>query len=148
MRIAPDSGCLEYRSRLAASRSVSGALVPGGQSWSVNSGLPYVSVPVLSKMMVRQVPICSSTAGSLMTIPRLAASEIEPMTATGMAISSGQGVAITSTARKRTASPLAIQAARATATATGVYTAPSWSPRRRSRGRRCSVARITFMIVA
>ena len=39
-------------------------------------------------------------------IERRAASEMEPMIATGMAMSNGQGVAITSTARKRTASPL------------------------------------------
>ena len=39
-------------------------------------------------------------------MPRLAASEIEPMIATGIAMSSGHGVATTSTARKRTGSPL------------------------------------------
>ena len=58
-------------------------------------------------------------------IARRAQSEIEPMMATGIAISSGQGVAITSTARKRTASPLTAQATPATTSATGVYTAPS-----------------------
>ena len=42
------------------------------------------------------------------------------MIATGMAISSGHGVATTSTARKRTGSPLTTQAARAMATASGV----------------------------
>ncbi len=46
-----------------------------------------------------------------MMMPRRAASEIEPMIATGMAINSGQGVATTSTARNRIASPLAAQAA-------------------------------------
>ena len=55
-----------------------------------------------------------------MTMLRRAASEIEPMIATGMAINSGHGVAITSTARNRTASPLAIHAAAAMATASGV----------------------------
>jgi hypothetical protein len=45
---------------------------------------------------------------------------MEPMIATGMAISKGQGVAITSTARKRTASPLMTQASTAMLTATGV----------------------------
>src|ERR1043166_204052 len=59
-----------------------------------------------------------------MMMPRRAASEIEPMIATGMAISSGQGVATTSTARKRTGSPLATHATRATATARGVYSVP------------------------
>ena len=55
-----------------------------------------------------------------MMMPRRAASEMEPMMATGMAISSGQGVATTSTARKRTASPLAAQATQREATASGV----------------------------
>ena len=55
-----------------------------------------------------------------MMIPRLAASEIEPMMATGIPINSGQGVATTSTARKRTGSPLIAQAAKAAARASGV----------------------------
>ncbi len=55
-----------------------------------------------------------------MMIPRRAASEMEPMIATGMAINSGQGVATTSTARNRNGSPLAAQAATAIATASGV----------------------------
>ena len=73
-----------------------------------------------------------------MTMLRVAASEIEPMMATGMAMSSGHGVATTSTARKRTGSPDHTQAPTAIATASGVYHAPSVSPRRRSAGRRCS----------
>ncbi len=77
-------------------------------------------MPVLSKIAVRHSAICSSTTGLLTMIARRAQSEIEPMMATGMAISSGQGVAITSTARKRMASPLAAQATRATVNATGV----------------------------
>ena len=36
-----------------------------------------------------------------MMMPRRAASEIAPITATGMAMSNGQGVATTTTARKR-----------------------------------------------
>ena len=55
-----------------------------------------------------------------MMMPLRAASEIEPMIATGMAISSGHGVATTSTARKRTGSPEASPAAIATTTASGV----------------------------
>jgi hypothetical protein len=42
------------------------------------------------------------------------------MIATGIAMSKGQGVAITMTARNRTASPLIAQASIASATATGV----------------------------
>ena len=51
---------------------------------------------------------------------RFAASEIEPMMVTGIAIKSGQGVATTSTARNRTGSPLMSQATSASANATGV----------------------------
>ena len=53
-------------------------------------------------------------------IPRRAASETEPITATGIAMSSGQGVATTSTARNRTGSPLASHAAAAITSASGV----------------------------
>ena len=102
----------------------------------------------MSKMMVRQVSICSSIAGFLMTMPRRAASEIPPITATGMAMSRGHGVAITMTARKRSACPLTNQPAAATATASGVYQAPIRSPTRRKCVRFCSEARITSMILA
>ena len=44
------------------------------------------------------------------------AREIEPMMATGSAIKSGHGVATTKTARKREASPVAVQAIKAMAT--------------------------------
>ncbi len=47
------------------------------------------------------------------------------MIATGMAISSGQGVAITKTAKNRTGRPLANHDAPAIARANGVYQAPS-----------------------
>src|SRR5581483_2738443 len=50
-----------------------------------------------------------------------AAGDTAPMIATGMAMSSGQGVATTSTARNRTGSPLAAQAATPMPTASGVY---------------------------
>ena len=83
-----------------------------------------------------------------MTMLRVAASEIEPMMATGMAMRSGHGVATTSTARNRTGSPVQIHAPTAIATASGVYHAPSVSPSRRSCGRRCSESRITCMMRA
>ena len=60
-----------------------------------------------------------------MMMPRLAASEMAPMIATGMPMSSGHGVATTSTARNRTGSPLHSHAAIASASAIGVYHAPS-----------------------
>jgi hypothetical protein len=51
---------------------------------------------------------------------RRAQSDMEPMMAMGMASSTGQGVAMTITARKRIDSPLISQANRATVKATGV----------------------------
>ena len=53
-------------------------------------------------------------------IARRAQREIEPMIAIGIPSSNGQGVAMTSTARNRTASPLITHANRATMTAIGV----------------------------
>ena len=47
----------------------------------------------------------SSTAGSLIMIPRRAASETEPIIATGIPMINGQGVATTSTARSGDGSP-------------------------------------------
>jgi hypothetical protein len=55
-----------------------------------------------------------------MMMLRRAASEIDPMIATGMAMMSRHGVATTRTARKRTASPLQIHAATARPVASGV----------------------------
>ncbi len=81
-------------------------------------------------------------------IPRRAAMEIAPMTATGIAISNGQGVATTTTARNRRDSPLIAHAKPPSVSAIGVYQAPSLSPRRRMRGRRCSASCITRMILA
>jgi hypothetical protein len=60
-----------------------------------------------------------------MMMLRRAASEIAPMIATGIAMSSGHGVATTSTAKKRKGSPLAAHAATAADMAIGVYIAPS-----------------------
>ncbi len=47
------------------------------------------------------------------------------MMATGMAMSSGQGVAVTSTARNRVELPLSPHAAPAMTSASGVYQAPN-----------------------
>ena len=105
-------------------------------------------MPVLSKIAVRHSAICSSTTGLRTMIARRAHREIEPMIATGIAMSSGHGVAMTSTARKRTASPLMTQASPATVRATGVYQAPSMSPSRRRAGRFASDSRMTSMIFA
>ena len=122
--------------------------MPGAVNRSVSVGSPYVNVPVLSRTIVRHRSMRSSTAGSRMMMLRFAASEMAPMIATGIPMSSGHGVATTSTARKRTGSPLHVHAPTASAKAIGVYHAPSWSPSRRSCGRRCSESRMTLMMRA
>ena len=147
-RMLDASGCFEYCSRLAANRSASFRLTSGAVSVSVNEGLPYVSVPVLSKISVRHESIRSSIAGFRITMPRRAASEIAPMIATGIPISSGHGVAITSTARNRVGSPLMAHPTPATARAAGVYQLPSRSAIRCIRGRFSPASCITAMIFA
>lgn len=86
----------------------------GRRSTAVTVGRPYVSVPVLSKIIVRTVGMRSSADGSLTMMPLRAAREIAPTIATGTPMSSGQGVAMTSTARNRLGSPLTIQPSAAT----------------------------------
>ncbi len=81
-------------------------------------------------------------------MPRRAAVEIAPMIATGIAMMSGQGVATTITLRNRTGSPDHHHAAAATASASGVYAAPSRSAIRLRFGRRCSASCITRMMRA
>ena len=147
-RTASARGCREYCSMLAVRRKISSGSKPACGTISISLGSPMVSVPVLSKMATVQVSIISRTAGSLMMMPRRADKVIAPMMATGIAMSSGHGVATTRTARKRVGSPLTAQAASAIRTASGVYQAPSWSPSRRMLGRCCSESRITCMILA
>jgi hypothetical protein len=79
---------------------------------------------------------------------RLAATEIAPITATGIANRRGHGVAITITERKRVAWPLIAQARTPMETARGVYQAPSKSPMRRNCGRLCCDSSTTRMMLA
>jgi hypothetical protein len=81
-----------------------------------------------------------------MMMLRRAAREIAPMIATGMAMSSGHGVAITITARNRDGSPLTTHPRMPTPTAAGVYQAPRRSAILRIAGRRCSASRMTRMM--
>ena len=59
-----------------------------------------------------------------MMMPCLAAIEIELIIVIGIAINNGHGVAITSTARNRIASPVKYQADKAIISATGAKIAP------------------------
>src|SRR2546429_9964363 len=95
---------------------------------AVSAGLPYVRVPVLSKMSVRQEAICSKIPGFLIMIPRRADNEIAPTIAVGIPSNSGHGVAITTTAKKQCAPALKNPAPPATARASGGYHGPTLSP--------------------
>ena len=83
------------------------------------SGVPAVRVPVLSNSSTRPAARRSSAPPLLTTIPRRAAREMPATIATGAARMSGHGVATTSTARARTASPDSSQAMPATARVRG-----------------------------
>ena len=73
---------------------------------STTSALPWVRVPVLSNAAERTRASTSNTPPSLMMTLSFAAELIPPINATGVAMSSGHGVATTSTSANRTGSPL------------------------------------------
>ena len=77
-------------------------------------------VPVLSKATVRTAASRSRVPAFLMMTPLRAARLIPPRNATGAAISSGQGVATTSTSAKTTGSPWYHHASPATRRANAV----------------------------
>ena len=101
--------CTEYCSAAAAMRRVSSAESAPGRT-STTPGSPRVRVPVLSKAAERTRAKVSRVPPSLTITFDRAAELMPPMNATGAAISSGQGVATTSTSAKRVGSPLRYQA--------------------------------------
>ena len=68
--------------------------------------LPLVSVPVLSRISTRARASASSAPPPFTRMPCRAARETPAISATGTARISGQGVAMTSTARSRRSSPV------------------------------------------
>ena len=90
----------------AASRSASSGAKPSSATTSSTSGVPSVSVPVLSSRTVCASPSCSITPPPLTITPARAARDTPAMNAIGAARISGHGVATTSTATARTGSPL------------------------------------------
>ena len=99
--------CGESWSRHAARRRTSsewsGAV--GATATLAMVGTPRVIVPVLSKSSTRPCANRSSAPPSFTITPRCAQRDIPDTIAIGAASSSGQGVATTSTATARTASP-------------------------------------------
>ena len=64
-------------------------------------GLPIVSVPVLSKATISSLCASSNTCGSLIKIPKRAATPVPAMIAAGVAKPNAQGQAITRTETAR-----------------------------------------------
>ncbi len=107
-------------SREAERRSNSSAGMSSNTSTSAICGTPAVSVPVLSNSSTFPCASVSSAPPPFTMIPRRAAREMPATTAIGTARISGHGVATTSTASARTASPESSQAAPAIASVTGM----------------------------
>ena len=87
------SGCCERRASAAASVRGAGEPVPGRASSAATSGLPAVSVPVLSKRMAVISPAFSSAMPSRIRMPRRAAALAPAMMAAGVARPIAQGQA-------------------------------------------------------
>ena len=104
------STCDEYCSADAASCSSSSASKPGSGITSTSSGSPCESVPVLSNAADLARESASIVAPPFTITPLRALALMPPMKATGAAISSGHGVASTSTSANRTGSPDSHQA--------------------------------------
>ena len=93
--------------------------MPSRARISRTSGVPTVSVPVLSNSTVRAWPSVSIAPAPLTITPARAARERPETSAIGAARISGHGVATTTTASARTASPLTAHAAPATSSVAG-----------------------------
>src|SRR5690625_1817919 len=96
--------CTEYCSAEAASWRVS---LEEPQTGTIRAtvGVPWVSVPVLSNAADFTFDKRSRAPPSLTITVARAADDMPPINDTGAPMSSGQGVATTSTSAKRTASP-------------------------------------------
>ena len=114
------STCGDTWSIEAASRNTSLPSSVPNTSMSAISGIPEVSVPVLSNSSTLPRAIVSSAPPPLTMIPRRAAREMPATTAIGTARINGHGVATMSTVRARVESPLNNQAPPAITSVTGM----------------------------
>ena len=103
-------------------RSSSSGVVPSIARIATILASPWVRVPVLSMTSERTCASVSIALPPLIRMPSLAARDRPATIATGTARINGQGVATTSTATARTASPVSSQAAAASATVTAKKT--------------------------
>jgi len=93
-------GCSEPCSADATSRSSSSSSTPSAGSASVSSGLPSVTVPVLSSTTAPILWAVSSASPLLIRMPCSAPLPVATMMAVGVASPSAQGQAMTSTEMK------------------------------------------------
>ena len=91
------SGC-SLPAWIAALAASIAAVLPSAASIATSSGLPSVSVPVLSNATTRIACATSSASASLMRMPCRAAIPVPAMIAVGVARPSAHGQAMTSTA--------------------------------------------------
>ncbi len=110
--------CFEAWSSEAAIRNSSSGVQWSAVCVDTNLAWPAVRVPVLSMTSARTRASVSIALPPLIKMPALAARDSPATIATGTARISGQGVATTSTATARTASPVSAQAIPASATVT------------------------------
>ncbi|OQA64374.1 MAG: hypothetical protein BWY37_02068 [Firmicutes bacterium ADurb.Bin262] len=120
---ASASGCSEPASIEAAARSSSRGSTPGDGAMSVTTGLPSVTVPVLSSTTVSSACALSSASAEAMRMPLDAPFPVPTIRATGVAKPRAQGQEMTSTdipmdRAKENGSPSSSQTAAATAAVT------------------------------
>mmetsp|Transcript_4438 Transcript_4438/g.19893 ORF Transcript_4438/g.19893 Transcript_4438/m.19893 type:complete len:230 (+) Transcript_4438:1272-1961(+) len=94
---ASASGCLEFFSTAAADAMTSASFRPSRTATFLTTGLPTVSVPVLSNTTVSSSCVRSSTSPPRIKRPCLAPRDVPTRTAVGVARPSAHGHATTST---------------------------------------------------
>lgn len=96
--MASPSGCSDPVSAAAASRRSSSSFIPAAGTASVRTGLPFVTVPVLSSTMVVRRCVFSKCSPPLKRMPNSAARPEPAIMLVGVASPSAHGQAMTSTA--------------------------------------------------
>ena len=96
--IASASGCSEFFSAAPTKRNISSSLNPSATITSVNTGFPFVTVPVLSRITVSNRCVASKCSPPLNKMPYSADLPDPAIIDVGVARPNAHGQAITSTA--------------------------------------------------
>ena len=99
--IAFASGCSLFASRESAREKSEAVSKPSAGTVSVTTGSPLVTVPVLSSATILILPVSSSEAAVLKSIPFFAPMPLPTIIATGVASPSAHGQLMTSTEMPR-----------------------------------------------